>query len=80
MTAEKLRAELRQFRELMQSRDVMLDLERRDALGRGLAWAWMQCSEPDENLATLVEASLQEFHHRCMLIDIHCVVTEAEKS
>ncbi len=80
MSADELRAELLQFRDLMQSRDVMLDLERRDALGRGLAWAWLHCDEPSDSLSTLVEASLQEFHHRCMLIDLHCGVAEAEKT
>ena len=78
MTVDQFRNELVEFRHLMQSREVMLDLERRDQLGRGLAWAWFHCEDANEALETAFTATLDEFHHRSMLIDLHGICHDTE--
>lgn len=70
MSPEALREELLTFRDLMSDRRVMTDLDRRDALGRSLAWAWIHCDDATEALTSQVLGSLDEFHMRSVMIDL----------
>ena len=67
------REELLRFREVMQDREIMYDVDRRDRAVKGLSHVYLNTESLDECSQNLYWASMQEFFMRSMYVDLSLI-------